>query len=138
MHVEIEFRNNNTVSRFGYQKLNRNTGTGMDSYFLQSDLSTQQLDSILKPLNWTRETLKTLKRKLDNAGCIQIASGEPTEIGFQRSGMSMYFFNVFDRPIPDRLKAGYNDSCAYILVNDSLVLEYGSGAIGSQCFYNKE
>jgi hypothetical protein len=101
-------------------------------------INTERMDSIIKPMGWTRETLKKLKDKLDDANCIQIESGEPTKIGFQRSGMGMYSFNVFDKPIQDSQKANYNDSCTYIMVNDKLVLEYGGGAIGSQCFYNKK
>ena len=96
------------------------------------------MDSIIKPMGWTRETLKTLKEKLDKANCIQIESGEPAKIGFQRSGMGMYSFNVFDNPIPDSLRNNYNDSCTYIMATDRLVLEYGGGAVGSQCFYNKK
>ena len=82
--------------------------------------------------------VKNLKDKLDKANCIGVTSGEPCNISFQRSGMGMYSFNVFDKPIPEREKAQYNDSCTYILANDKLVLEYGGGAIGSQCFYNKK
>jgi hypothetical protein len=94
------------------------------------------MDSIIQSMGWTRETFRALKEKLDNADCIQIESGEPAKIGFKRSGMGMYSFNIFDKPIPDSLKAHYNDSCTYILVNDRLVLEYGGGAFGGQCFYN--
>ncbi|QRQ63852.1 hypothetical protein [Sphingobacterium multivorum] len=54
------------------------------------------------------------------------------------SRMERYSFNVFDKPIADSLKTAYNDGCTYIMVNDRLVLEYGGGAIGSQCFYNLE
>jgi hypothetical protein len=44
----------------------------------------------------------------------------------------------FDDPIADSLKIKYNDGCTYILVDNRLVLEYGGGAIGPQCFYNKK
>ena len=131
--VEIEFENNNTLGRFGIKDTN-----SKGPMFLEWDLdiNTERMDSIIKPIGWTRETLKTLKDKLDNADCIQIESGEPTKIGFKRSGMGMYSFNVFDKPIPDNLIEQYNDSCTYILLNKRLALQYGSGAIGSQCFYN--
>jgi hypothetical protein len=137
--VEIEFDNDNTLARFGIRVLDSASGDPNLPMFLEWDVktNTQRMDSIIKPLGWTRETLKTLKEKLDKANCIQIESGEPTKIGFRRSGMGMYFFNVFDEPIPDNQKANYNDSCTYILANDRLVLEYGGGAIGAQCFYNK-
>lgn len=138
--IEIEFDNDNTLTRFGIKPLNSTAGDANGPMFLEWDLKTNspRMDSIIKPLGWTRETLKTLKDKLDNANCIQIESGEPTKIGFQRSGMGMYSFNLFNKPIPDKEKAKYNDSCTYILANDRLVLEYGGGAIGSQCFYNKK
>lgn len=138
--VEIEFENDNTLTRFGIKALDSTAGDPNGPMFLEWDLktNTQRMDSIIKPLGWTRETLKQLKVKLDKANCIQIESGEPTKIGFQRSGMGMYSFNVFDSQIPDSLQANYNDSCTYILANDRLVLEYRGGAIGSQCFYNKK
>lgn len=131
--VEIEFENDNTLGRFGIKDSNSN-----GPMFLEWDLkiNTERMDSIIQSIGWTRETLKTLKDKLDNADCIQIQSGEPTKIGFKRSGMGMYSFNVFDKPISDNLIEQYNDSCTYILVNKRLALEYGGGAIGSQCFYN--
>jgi hypothetical protein len=139
--VEIEFADNNTLNRFGIKALDKAAGGGPnEAMFLEWDLkiNTERMDSIIRYLGWTRQTLKTLKEKLDVANCIEIESGEPARIGFQRSGMGMYFFNVFEQPIPDSLRAQYNDSCTYILANDKLVLEYGGGAIGSQCFYNKQ
>jgi len=138
--VEIEFDNDHKLSRFGIQDIDPVTRDANGAVFLEWKLkiNTERMDSIIKPLGWTRETLKTLKEKLDQANCIQIESGEPAKIGFKRSGMGMYFFNVFDNPIPPSQRERYNDSCTYILANDKLVLEYGGGAIGNQCFYNKE
>lgn len=137
--VEIEFKDDNTLGRFGIQVLDSVATRSTEWTFLEWDLeiNNQRMDSILRPLGWTRSTLKTLKEKLDRANCIQIESGEPTKIGFKRSGMGMYSFNVFDQPIPDSLRETYNDSCTYILADDKLVLEYGGGAVGPQCFYNK-
>lgn len=137
--VEIEFENDNTLFRFGIEVLDSATSDSKDPMFLEWDLktNTSRMDSIIRPLGWTRETLKTLKEKLDAANCILIESGEPTKIGFKRSGMGMYSFNVFDKPIQDSLRKNYNDSCTYIMVNNKLVLEYAGGAAGNQCFYNK-
>jgi hypothetical protein len=136
--VEIEFEDDNRLERFGIRALDSTAGNPNGPMFLEWDLKTNtaKMDSLIQPMGWTRETLKELKEKLDNADCIQIESGEPTKIGFKRSGMGMYSFNVFDQRIPDNLIEQYNDSCTYILVNRKLVLEYGGGAIGSQCFYN--
>jgi hypothetical protein len=138
--VQIEFDNDNTLSVFFIKALDKREGEPDEPMFLEWDLktNTQRMDRIIKPLGWTRETLKKLKDKLGDANCIGIESGEPTKIEFQRSGMGMYSFNVFDKPISDKEKTQYNDSCTYILANDNLILEYGGGAIGSQCFYNKK
>jgi hypothetical protein len=97
-------------------------------------LNSPKLDTLLMKLNWTSQTLKTLKEKLDAANCISVKSGEPCNIGFQRSGMGKYYYNIFEKPISDSLKPKYNDSCTYILYSDKVVLEYGGGAIGPHCF----
>lgn len=135
--IEIEFANNDKLFRFGIASLNSSGKPDYETMFLEWDLKvdSKKMDSLIKPLGWTQQTLKTLKEKLDNADCIQIESGEPTKIGFKRSGMGMYFFNVFDDPVPDSLMNHYNDSCTYLLINRKLVLEYGGGAVGEQCFY---
>jgi hypothetical protein len=100
-------------------------------------LNSTKVDTLLTKLNWTKETLKILKEKLDASNCISVKSGEPCNIGFQRFGMGIYYYNLFDKPIPDSLKDKYNDSCTYILYTDKVVLEYGGGAIGPQCFPTK-
>lgn len=135
--VEIEFKDDNTLSRFGIATLDTTKNDTNKRMFLEWDLKidNSRMDSIIKPLGWTRETLNKIKEKLDNANCIEIESGEPAKIGFKRSGMGIYSFKVFDKPIPRNLKKQYNDSCTNIFVNEKLVLEYDGGAIGSQCFY---
>ena len=136
--IEIEFESGKGLSRFGIMPLDSTDGNYGTS-FLEWNLkiNTHRMDSLLSTIGWNRITLKTLKEKLDDANCIQIESGEPTKIGFKRSGMGMYFFNVFDKPITDSIRNLFRDTCSYIIVNDKLILEYGGGAIGPQCFYNK-
>lgn len=134
LFIEIEFKNDSIINRFGTQQLNNSN----KAIYLEWDLNinSEKTDSIITPLGWDRKTLRQIKEKLDKANCIGIESGEPTNIKFQRSGLGMYSFNLFDHPIHDSLKHHYNDSCRYILASDILVLEYGGGAVGSQCFYN--
>ncbi|MDB5200981.1 MAG: hypothetical protein JWQ27_390 [Ferruginibacter sp.] len=134
--IEIEFGSNKKLFRFGISPIDTATGDIVYPIFLEWDLKTnsERVDSVIKTIGWTQQTIKELKQKLDQADCIQIESGEPTKIGWQRSGMGMYSYNVFDKPIRDSQKSRYNDNCTYILYNDKLVLEYGGGAIGSQCF----
>jgi hypothetical protein len=137
--VEIEFEGKHKISRLGIASSDSVSRSARREQFMEWDIemNTPHMDSILGTLGWNRETLKILKEKLDRANCIGIASGEPAEIAFKRSGMGMYSFLVFDNPMPDTVKAHYNNSCNYIFANDKLVLVYGGGAIGPQCFYNK-
>jgi len=143
--IEIEFENNWKLTRFGIIDYNSKTKV-LDSdsvvkglyTFLDWDIAikTDKMDSLLNTIGWTEYNLTEIKKKLDNANCIGIESGEPTTIHFKRSGMGMYSFVVFDKSIPDSLKNQYNYSCRYILAGEKLVLEYGGGAVGTQCFYN--
>jgi hypothetical protein len=134
--VEIEFTDSHTLSRLNVSSLDSATGATIYPIFLQWDLSTSspQVDSVLAVLHWTQATLQQLKHKLDLAFCISIGSGDPCRVGFQRSGMGMYFYELFSKPIPDSLKGTYNNGCTYIIYNPTVVLEYGGGAIGPQCF----
>jgi len=101
-------------------------------------INSPKTDSLLHKLGWTQETLSTLKSKLDNANCISVESGEPCTIGYQRSGMGMYHYKIFNQTLNDSLKKQYNDGCTYIYYKDNVVLEYGGGAIGRQCFEDEK
>jgi hypothetical protein len=129
--VDIEFDGNEKFFIFHVEE-NGNRDSNWDL-----KISSAKVDTLLKKLNWTKQTLTTLKTKLDAANCISVKSGEPCNIGFQRSGMGKYYYNIFDKEIPDSQKDKYNDSCTYILYNDKVVLEYGGGAVGPQCFPKK-
>lgn len=138
--VEIEFENNRTLFRFGIYPLDTTPMSKNGFNFLEWDLkiNSKKMDSIIKIIGWSRETLKMIKEKLDKAACISIESGEPAKIGFKRSGLGKYYFNVYDKPISDSIKSTLNDSSNYIFGNDKMILEYGGGAIGPQSFYNKK
>jgi hypothetical protein len=137
--VEIEFTDNYTLSRLDVSSLDSATGATIYPIFLQWNLSTSspEVDSVLATLHWTQDTVQQLKRKLDLASCISIGSGDPCRVGFQRSGMGMYFYELFSKPIPDSLKDTYNNGCTYIIYSPTVVLEYGGGAVGPQCFPKK-
>ncbi|MDF2434431.1 MAG: hypothetical protein JWP44_4062 [Mucilaginibacter sp.] len=137
-NVDIEFNNDKEIGRLVIAPID--TGRGSDLTVFEDwnlKIKSKKVDSLLSILGWSNKTLDTLKEKLDDANCISVESGEPAKIGFKRSGMGIYFFNVFNKPISDSLKRKYNDSCTYIYVNNKLILEYGGGAIGPQCFPNK-
>jgi len=126
--VFIEFEDDNLLGIF-HVTVDGNRDENWDV-----KINSGKADTLLQKLGWTAETLKTLKSKLDDANCISVANRDPFQIGFHRSGMGEYFYNLFDKPIADSLKAQYNDSCTFIIFKDNVVLEWGGGAIGNQCF----
>jgi hypothetical protein len=130
--VEIEFANDKQLFRFGFAPRDTNN----IGWFLNwnIDIESDRMDSINDVLGWDRETLRKLKAKLNNADCIHIKSGYPVRVGFKRSSAHMYFFNVFDPPLSEEKLAKYNDRCQFILINDRLAVEFGSGVLGSQCW----
>jgi hypothetical protein len=93
-----------------------------------------RLEEILNILGWTNQTLAEIKVLLNNANCISIKNGEITTIGFSRSGMGKYFYKLFKYTLNKEQKQAYNNACEYIYYKDNVVLEYGGGAIGPQCF----
>ncbi len=134
--VYIEFADSHTLDRLDVSSVDSATGRGIGPTFTQWNLSTTspQVDSILSALHWTQDMVTHLKHKLDLAFCISICNREPCEIGFQRSGTGMYVYQLFSKPIPDSLKAAYNNGCSDIIYNPTVVLEYWGPAWGSLCF----
>ncbi|MCS4305333.1 hypothetical protein [Chryseobacterium sp. BIGb0232] len=130
--VDIEFKNDKVLERITITHLSKSKQTYQNWNINITDLTVSKLKA---ELNWTDDEIKILKEKLDNANCISIKDGEPVKIGFKRSGLGMYSFNVFQNRDTDRNM--FNDGCQYILRNHNLALEYGGGAIGPQCFPNK-
>ena len=89
---------------------------------------------MIKPLGWTNATLTTIKKLLADANCVSIENGDITTVGFARSGMGKYSFKLFDKDLSSEQIKEYNDGCMYIFHKKNIVLEYGGGAVGSQCF----
>ena len=88
-----------------------------------------------KKLNWQEAKIKGIKSKLDEANCISVSkSGKVYTIGFQRSGMGKYHYKIFENWSIDEIKKKFNDGCLYKYYKENVVLEYGGGAIGMQCF----
>ena len=126
--VEIEFEGDRTIRIFHVE------ANGLYSSNWDVPADSPKADSLLHALGWTRQTLATLHQKLAQIGCISIASGEPGTIGYQRSGMGKYSFKLFAYPPTDSVKRQYSGSCTDIFYKPRVVLEYGGGAIGPQCF----
>ncbi|MDD3281435.1 MAG: hypothetical protein PHC83_07670 [Bacteroidales bacterium] len=98
------------------------------------DYNSLKLDSALTIINWTKEKLFQIKSFLKDANCISIENGEPTTIGFARSGMGKYSYKIFNQNLNTEQIEKYNDGCNYIFYKENIVLEYGGGAMGPQCF----
>jgi hypothetical protein len=95
---------------------------------------SKELEKIIESIGWTKQTLTKIKELLDSANCISIENGQITTIGFARSGMGKYSYKIFDDQLTENQKQEYNNGCEYIFYKDNIVLEYGGGAIGPQCF----
>jgi hypothetical protein len=98
------------------------------------EYNSKKLVHMLKRLGWTNTTLEKIKKLLEDAKCVSIENGDITTIGFARSGMGKYFFKLFDSDLTAEQIKQFNDGCTYIFYKKNIVLEYGGGAAGPQCF----
>lgn len=116
----------------------KNKKSSVDFQEWNIELKSKKLDSLLKLTTLTRNDLMELKKYLDKANCISVRNSDKFEIGYARSGMGKYSYLIFDKPLTKDDKKNYNNGCEYIFYKDNIVLEYGGGAIGSQCFPDRE
>lgn len=139
--VSIEFQpGNNVIStkasvdmRIQYHDSNNLNSLKTDQQWNMGYGSTE-LKTMCRTINWTEETLKTIKTLLDQANCISIENDTITEIGFSRSSMAKYSFLIFEHDLDKTKIDKYNDGCNYIYYKRNIVLEYSGGAVGPQCF----
>lgn len=127
-NVTIEFDNDNELGIFHVK---------VDSIYQNNwnlKIKSTKVDSLLTDLNWSTQELKILKEKLDKANCISIGGKEPVVIGWQRSGMGMFSYVIFDQNLNKDKIEDYNDGCTNVFYKENIVLQYGGGAIGMQCF----
>lgn len=132
--IDIEFKDDEILERL---QITNSKDSAVNVIYQGWDVRVADLqnDSLKNILNWEVDVVTELKVKLDKANCISVEDGDPIKIGFKRSGLGMYSFNIFQKTQTDRGK--YNSKCEYIPVNRDLMLEYGGGAIGPQCFPDK-
>lgn len=89
----------------------------------------------LDKLGWDASILEKIKNALAIAGCISIENNKDnTTVGFARSGMGMYSYLIFEKKLNSTQIEEYTNSCSYISYKENIVLKYGGGAIGSDCF----
>jgi hypothetical protein len=100
---------------------------------------SQKLDSLLKIIHWDSTIVDKIKKALDGVNCISIENGHKmTVVGFARSGMGKYSYAIFRNKLTEQEISQYNDGCENIFYKDNIVLMYGGGAIGPQCFPDKK
>ena len=97
------------------------------------------LETGYKILGWDESILTNIRQLLSDANCISISTGnERATIGYSYSGLGKYAYKLFDQILSEEQQQKYNDGCLYIYYKDHVVLEYGGGAIGRQCFEEDE
>lgn len=98
------------------------------------EFGAAKLNKMLKTIGWNDDTLLKIKNLLKDANSISIENGDVTNIGFARSGMDKYSYNLFNHDLTAIEIKKNNDKCTFIFYKKNIVLEYGGGAMGSQCF----
>lgn len=138
LELYIEFKRN---GRMDFWLAAVDTAQNKRSVLVQ-DSRVSPTDSVvvagLEHLAWSQGHLDELRTMLQAAGGISVARwwGDYVAVGYKRSGLGKYSYAVFDRSISTGEQ--YNDGCTYLRLEDAVALEYGGGAIGSQCMPQRE
>ena len=133
--VQIEFENPGRLAMLKISPTDTTQHSPGDSFVgWQLRLDSRKVDSLLPTLGWTRDTLTSIRTKLNAASCVRITNGEPGVIGFKRFGAGMFYYTVFEHPIPDSMQPKYNNGCNAILYSNRVVLGFTGDPIGKKCF----
>lgn len=95
---------------------------------------SEELDRLLNLVGWDRMTLLALKNIMQTANCISIQNGDYVEIGFARSGLGKYFYQLLPKKPSKSQLEKYNDGCEFLYYKDNVLLRYVGGMAGPQCF----
>jgi hypothetical protein len=114
----------------------RNKKGGVELNFQDWNLAydSEILLSKIKSLGWNEQTLIEIKNLLDSANCNSIKNGKISTVGFKRSGMGKYSYKFFENDLNEKERIEFNDGCYYLYYERNIVLEFGGGAVGQQCF----
>lgn len=94
-------------------------------------------DSIMALVGLTTDELEEIQDRLDEVGCIGISTEKDRAscvIYFRRVAMGLYSYILYDEPMSEENKEYYMEDPAYIPYSETVVFEYGGGAIGPQVF----
>ncbi len=120
--------------RIHSNRKNKNGGIELNFQDWNLAYDSEILLSKIKSLGWSEQTLIEIKNLLDSANCNSIENGKISTVGFKRSGMGKYSYKFFENDLNEKERAEYNDDCYYIYYERNIVLEFGGGAVGQQCF----
>lgn len=142
IYVSIEFNPKDIVLsmdesidlRIHSNEKSNNDGIQIDFQEWNLPFDSKILEEQIEKIGWDNNTILKIKKLLDKANCISISNGEISTIGYARSGMGKYSYKFFKNDLDKNEQKKYNDGCTYIFYERNIVLEYGGGAIGSQCF----
>ncbi|MGB4850086.1 MAG: hypothetical protein WBP41_19325 [Saprospiraceae bacterium] len=136
--IKIEFQGKNHISKFDIRI--------QETFKMYANIKVDSpiMDTLLKAAGWNKTNLTELYQKLKKANCISIQSnyympGENScEVGFQKSDMGIYYYQLFEPPLEDSLKARFNDGCKQLLINNSAAISWYGGTVGAECLDGKE
>ena len=149
--VQIRYESSDKINLEVYEKLNdtldnellfRKWNIDIDNYIEepQTDYEkkyhgkTNSFGLTKTKLNWTNETIEKLYQKLEAVNCIGISNWKPIEIEYGYNGLGIYSYKIFKETLKEEEIEKYNDGCTNIYYKENVVLSYGGGAIGMQCF----
>ncbi len=99
-----------------------------------ADIKDSKFDSLIHTVGWSKSKLEKVEELLDESDCIEIELGNPAKVTYRFSGLARFSYNIFSTPLTTSQITQYNDSCRYIYYQPTVVLEFGGGAVGPQCF----
>jgi hypothetical protein len=90
-------------------------------------ISSAKMDTLLKRLGWTTETVTILMQKLESTNCRNIKSQdtESVSINFRYSGWGLHSYLIYKKPLSDSLVKWYNDM-GDTVIDRNVVVKYSS------------
>ncbi len=133
--VKIEFKSRHFINKCDIQ------ASGKWIHLKNISTKSSEVDTLFQLTRWNQSNLSELYKRLKAVNSISIQSnyympGEKScEVGFQRRGNGVFYYLLFEPPIPDSLKGTYNDSCHHVLINNRAAIFWYVGSIGPDCLY---
>lgn len=133
----IRFGFDDRVDRFHLSISSYDTTSMQPIYPVQGwsnlKLNSSEMDSLLLILNWSKNDIQILIKKLKLADCIGIKSAEPFprkpfSVFYRHGGfigMSLYSYLLFSEPLIEDLANYYNNREGHSVYKDNVIFVYG-------------